>query len=77
MAKNTGKTLKFEDALERLENIVDQLEEGDLPLDKSLSLFEEGIKLTRMCSNRLDEAEKKVQLLMKDEKGLNLEDLDK
>jgi len=59
----------FEDALKRLEEIVQQMESGDLTLEASLGLFEEGVRLTRVCSQRLDEAEKKIELLTKDEQG--------
>jgi len=59
----------FEDALKRLEEIVQQMESGDLTLEASLKLFEEGVRLTRVCSQRLDEAEKKIELLTKDEQG--------
>ena len=60
---------KFEKALEELEAIVQRLEDAGLPLDEALSLFEEGIKLSRFCSQKLDEAEKKVEILLKDESG--------
>jgi exodeoxyribonuclease VII small subunit len=60
---------RFEEALQELENIVQRLEDGNLSLDDSLALFEEGIKLSRLCAQRLDEAEKKIELLMKDENG--------
>ncbi len=61
----------FEDNLARLEEIVDRLEGDDLPLEQSLVLFEEGVKLAEACGQRLDAAEKKVTLLIKDrEKGL-------
>lgn len=60
---------KFEDALARLEEIVGQLESGDLPLDLSLKLFEEGIKLSRVCNKRLEEAERRVEVLLKDRSG--------
>jgi exodeoxyribonuclease VII small subunit len=60
---------KFEEALQELEMIVQRLEDGNLSLDESLSLFEEGIKLSRLCSQRLDEAEKKVEILLKNENG--------
>ncbi len=60
---------KFEKALEELEKIVQRLEDSELPLDEALSLFEEGIKLSRFCSQKLDEAEKKVQILLKDDNG--------
>ena len=59
----------FEEALRRLEQIVQRMEGGDLALEESLELFEEGVRLTRVCSQRLDEAEKKIELLTRDEKG--------
>ncbi len=59
----------FEAALKRLEEIVQRMESGDLALEDSLGLFEEGVRLTRVCSQRLDEAEKKIALLTRDEKG--------
>jgi len=60
---------KFEDALSKLEKIVSKLEEGDIPLEESLKLFEEGIRLSRFCNQRLDEAEKKVEILLKGKDG--------
>jgi len=60
---------KFEQALERLEEIVGELEKGDLPLEQSLKLFEEGIKLSRICTKRLEEAERRVDVLLKDRSG--------
>ncbi len=61
----------FEQGLNRLEEIVARLEDEDLDLEESLALFEEGVKLAEACSQRLDAAEKKVALLLKDrEKGL-------
>jgi len=60
---------KFEAALARLEEIVRELERGDLPLEQSLKLFEEGIKLSRICHKRLDEAERRVEILLKDKTG--------
>jgi exodeoxyribonuclease VII small subunit len=57
------KNIKFEDALKRLEKIVEKLEGGDVPLDESLSLYEEGISLFRHCSSKLEEAKKKVEIL--------------
>jgi len=62
--------IKFEDALGRLEQIVDQLESGDLALESSLKLFEEGVALARRCAKYLEEAEKRIELLTKDESGL-------
>ena len=61
--------LKFEEALARLEGIVTRLEGGDLPLEEALGVFEEGVRLTRHCSRRLSEAERKVSILMKNAQG--------
>jgi len=59
----------FEKAINDLEKIVRALESGDLPLEKALEKFEAGIKLSRYCTETLDEAEKRVTLLMADEMG--------
>lgn len=56
---------KFEDYLARLEQIVNELEKGELPLEKALALFEEGVKLSNSCRKDLDEAEGKIELLMR------------
>ena len=56
---------KFEECLQRLENIVQQLERGDLPLEQALKLFEEGVELTTSCRKELEEAEGKVEILLK------------
>ncbi len=61
--------LKFEDALARLETIVAELEKGDLPLDDSLKIFEEGIKLSKTCLKMLDDAERKVQIMVQEKDG--------
>ena len=58
---------KFEDALKKLEDILRKLETGDMTLEESLKAFEEGIKLSRFCSDRLDEAEGKVEILLKED----------
>jgi len=55
----------FEKALEGLEEIVKRMEEGDMILDDSLKAFEEGINLSRFCAKKLDDAERKVEMLMK------------
>jgi len=59
----------FEEALARLETIVRELEEADLPLERSLTVFEEGVRLSRLLHERLNEAERKVEILMKNEAG--------
>lgn len=61
--------MKFEEALKKLEKIVQELEDGDLPLDESLEKYEEGIRLSRVCSKKLEAAKKKVELLLKEEDG--------
>ena len=61
--------IKFEKAMKRLEIIVDELEKGDMDIDKSLEAFEEGIKMSRLCSKKLNEAESKIEQLTKNEKG--------
>jgi len=61
--------IKFEKAMTRLESIVEELERGDLNIDKSLEIFEEGIKMSRVCSKKLNEAEVKIEKLTKGKKG--------
>ena len=61
--------IKFEKAIQRLEEIVDDLETGELDIDKSLEIFEEGIKMSRVCSKKLSEAEAKIEKLTRDQKG--------
>ena len=60
--------IKFEKAIQRLEKIVDDLEKGEMDIDKSLEIFEEGIKMSRVCSKKLNEAEAKIEKLTKDHK---------
>lgn len=55
--------ISFEEAMQRLEKIVSDLEKGDAPLDSSLELFEEGVKLTKLCSEKLSAATQKVKIL--------------
>jgi len=64
---------KFEDCLQQLERIVEQLEKGDLPLEKSLQLFEEGVRLSNSCRQELEAAEGKVEILMKQGSKLQAE----
>ena len=60
---------RFEDSLNKLEKIVSKLEEGEIPLEESLKLFEEGIRLSRLCGEKLDEAEKRVEILLRGKEG--------
>ncbi len=64
---------KFEECLQRLEKIVQELEKGDIALEKSLALFEEGIKLSAACKKELTEAEGKVEILLKQNGKLQAE----
>lgn len=59
----------FETSLDELERIVRELERGDLPLEKSLELFEQGVKLSRACQERLNEAERRIEILTRDNQG--------
>ena len=61
--------MKFEEALKKLEKIVEDLEGGSLGLDDALGKYEEGIKLSKMCSKKLEAAKKKVEILLKSEDG--------
>ena len=63
------KKMTFEQALARLEEIVALLEKGDAPLDQSLELYEEGAALVRRCNTALEQAERRVTILMKDQEG--------
>lgn len=68
----------FEDLLTRLSTVVERLERGDLPLEQSLTIFEEGVRLSRLGQKRLDDAERRVELLLRDEDGASsLRPLDK
>ena len=61
--------MKFEEALKRLEKIVDDLEDGNLSLDEALEKYEEGIRLSKSCAKKLEAAKKKVEILLKSEDG--------
>lgn len=64
-----AKKNNFEQSLDQLEKIVSELESGDLPLEESLKKFEEGMKLSKLCSQILDETEKKIVMLVKENDG--------
>ena len=66
---STAKAKTFESSLEELERIVRELEQGELPLEKSLELFEQGVKLSRECQDRLNQAERRIEVLMRDNQG--------
>jgi len=65
--------ITFEQSMKKLEQIVQELESADLPLEEAMKKFEEGIKLSSQCSEKLDETEKKITLLLQDQKGNVLE----
>ena len=67
----------FEEILARLQRVVQELEEGNLPLEKALETFEQGIRLARLGSSRLDEAERRVEILLSDQQGVQTYPLDK
>ena len=70
MAKKT-----FEMAMKQLEQIVQELETGDIPLEKAIKKFEEGIQISKYCSEKLDASEKKITLLMQDSDGEKLSEI--
>ncbi len=69
MAKKEKTGKSFEDALKRLEEVLESLEHGELNLEESVKAFEEGVGLVRFCHDKLDEVERRVELLLKDEAG--------
>ena len=70
MAKKT-----FETAMKQLEQIVQDLETGDMPLEKAIKKFEEGIQISKYCSEKLDASEKKITLLMQDSDGKKISEI--
>ena len=73
---SANKKIDLEKALTELEEIVEELESGDLPLEKAMKKFEEGIKLTRGCQAALKDAEQKVEILLQSAGGDEFEDFD-
>ena len=69
MAEKTEKTPSFEKALPRLEEIAAEMESGELGLEKMVAAFEEGQKLVKLCSSKLNEVEKKIEMLVKKSDG--------
>jgi exodeoxyribonuclease VII small subunit len=75
-ADNDPKPIDFEASMRDLEEIVERLEHGDLPLEESLAAFERGVMLTRSCQAALKEAEQKVEILLKKAGALTVADFD-
>ena len=73
---SSTKKFNLEKSLADLEDLVDELESGDLPLEKAMKKFEEGIKLTRGCQTALKEAEQRVEILLKSAGGEDLEEFE-
>ena len=71
--KTAEKKMDFEQALQRLEQIVEDMESGNAKLDESLALFEEGVQLVKFCREALDKAEKKVMMIQTDKNGAKSE----
>lgn len=67
--ENRKEDVKFEDAIKRLEEIVEEMEGKDLQLEKSIKLFQEGMEIAALCNGKLDEAERKINIVMKNSKG--------
>jgi len=70
MSKEELQEVSFEEAMERLEDIVSQLENGDVPLEKAIDLFQEGMKMSQLCGAKLEQVEKKIEVLIESEGGL-------
>lgn len=68
--------INFEDAMKKLEEIAVELEKNDLDLDTSVSKFEEGMKLSKQCSKMLEDAEKRISVLIQTEDGISEEDFE-
>ncbi len=73
---DSAKEPSFEEILKRLEEVVQKLEQGDLPLEKSLAIFEEGVRLSHLGTTRLDEAERRVEQLLSTGRGVETRPLE-
>jgi exodeoxyribonuclease VII small subunit len=70
MGAEEQQPLSFEDAMERLETIVGKLESGDVPLETAIELFQEGMKLSQLCGAKLEQVERKIEMLIESENGI-------
>ncbi|MBJ6364232.1 exodeoxyribonuclease VII small subunit [Paenibacillus sp. GCM10012307] len=68
--ETTDQVLSFEQAMAKLEEIVSRLEHGDVPLETAIELFQEGMRLSQLCGSKLDQVERKIELLIETEQGL-------
>jgi exodeoxyribonuclease VII small subunit len=69
MEATNNSELSFEQAMERLDLIVSKLESGDVPLETAIELFQEGMKLSQLCGGKLEQVERKIELLIESEQG--------
>lgn len=69
-ASREADELTFEQAMVRLEAIVNRLESGDVPLETAIELYQEGMRLSRLCARKLEEVERRIEMLVEDEQGL-------
>lgn len=67
---NEQETLSFEQAIEKLETIVAMLEGGDVPLEKAIELYQEGMRLSQLCGQKLEQVERKIEMLVEGENGV-------
>ena len=66
VSPESGEEISFETALQRLENLVDRLEQGELELEESLGVFEEGVGLSKQCAGKLEDAERRIETLVRE-----------
>jgi exodeoxyribonuclease VII small subunit len=71
MAKSEPAAINFEQAMEQLEKIVAQLESGDVPLEQAIELYQEGMRLSHLCGQKLEQVEKKIEMLVEGEAGIS------
>lgn len=71
MAKSEPAAVNFEQAMEQLEKIVAQLESGDVPLEQAIELYQEGMRLSHLCGQKLEQVEKKIEMLVEGETGIS------
>lgn len=70
MTNESETALSFEQAMERLEGIVSKLESGDVPLEAAIELYQEGMALSRLCGQKMEQVERRIEMLMEDGDGL-------